>query len=218
MPSAPISTKTLSEALHWRYATKKFDAERKIPEETWAALEEALVLSPSTFGIQPWKFIVVTDHATREKLSAAAHGQRQPLDCSHFVVFAVRKNYGLEDIDRYWSRAAEVRGVPRESLKHYADIITGSIEHARKAGYLDAWMSRQVYIALGQFMASAALLGVDVCPMEGIEPAKFDEILGLTALGYTSLCAGAAGHRAADDRYAVAKKVRFRAEDVILHV
>jgi nitroreductase len=214
----PVSTKTVTDALHWRYATKKFDAAMRIPGETWAALEEALVLSPSTFGLQPWKFVVVTDHATREKLSAAAHGQRQPLDCSHFVVFTVRKNYSIEDIDRYWSRAAEVRGVSKESLKNYADIITGSIEHARKGGYLDTWMSRQVYIALGQFMASAALLGVDVCPMEGIDPPKFDEILGLTALGYTALCCGAAGYRAADDRYAAAPKVRFKAADVILHV
>jgi nitroreductase len=218
VPMTPVSAKTVTEALHWRYATKKFDAARKIPEATWAALEEALVLSPSTFGIQPWKFVVVTDHPTRERLSAAAHGQRQPIDCSHLVVFAVRKNLGLEDIERYWSRAAEVRGVSKDSLRHYADIITGSIEHARKGGYLDSWMSRQVYIALGQFMASAALLGVDVCPMEGIEPPRFDEILGLTALGYTALCAGAAGYRAADDRYAVAKKVRFKAEDVIVHV
>jgi len=218
MPITHVSAKTVTEALRWRYATKKFDAARKIPDETWAALEEALVLSPSTFGLQPWKFVVVTDHATRERLSAAAHGQRQPVDCSHFVVFALRKDYSVADIDRYWTRSAEVRGVSKESLKGYADIIAGALEHARKGGHLDAWMSRQVYIALGQFMAAAALLGVDVCPMEGIEPAKFDEILGLTALGYSSLCAGAAGYRAADDRYATAPKVRFRAEDVILHV
>jgi nitroreductase len=218
MPFTPVSTKTVTEALHWRYATKKFDAARRIPEATWAALEEALVLSPSTFGIQPWKFVVVRDQATRERLSAAAHGQRQPLDCSHFVVFAVRKDYSLEDIDRYQTRAAEVRGVAKESLRGYSDIIARSLEHARRAGTLDAWMSRQVYIALGQFMAAAALLGVDVCPMEGIEPPKFDEILGLAALGYTALCAGAAGYRAADDKYAGAPKVRFRPEDVIIHV
>jgi nitroreductase len=218
MPITHVSTKTVTEALRWRYATKKFDAARKIPDDTWAALEEALVLSPSSFGLQPWKFVVVTDPATRERLSGASHGQRQPIDCSHFVVFAVRKDYSLADLDRYWARAAEVRGVAKESLRGYADIIAGALEHARKGGTLDAWMSRQVYIALGQFMASAALLGVDVCPMEGIVPAKFDEILGLSALGYSALCAGAAGFRAADDRYAGSPKVRFKAEDVILHV
>jgi nitroreductase len=218
MPSSPVSTKTVTDALHWRYATKKFDASMRIPDATWAALEEVLVLSPSSYGLQPWKFIVVTDKATREKLSAASWGQRQPIDCSHFVVFAGRKNFSAADLDLHISRTAQVRGVAKESLKGISDVILGAIEKARKAGYLDTWMSRQVYIALGQFMASAALLGVDVCPMEGIEPPKYDEILGLTALGYTALCAGAAGYRAADDSYSASPKVRFKADEVILHV
>lgn len=218
MSHTPVSTKTLMEALHWRYATKKFDASRKIPDATWAVLEEALVLSPSTFGIQPWKFIVVTDKATREKLSAASWGQSQPLDCSHYVVFAGRKNLDATDIDHFITRTAEVRGVTKESLKHYAHVIAGSTDKARHEGHLDTWMSRQVYIALGQYMASAALLGIDTCPMEGFDPPKYDEILGLTAMGFTALCAGAAGYRATDDKYATSPKVRFKADEVIVHV
>jgi nitroreductase len=218
MPITPVPAKTVTDALHWRYATKKFDASKKIPDATWAALEEALALSPSSFGLQPWKFIVVRDPATREKLSAASWGQRQPIDCSHFVVFAGRKNYSAADLDHFIARTAEVRGASKESLKGYADIISGSLDKARQGGYLDTWMSRQVYIALGQFMASAALLGVDVCPMEGIDPPRYDEILGLTAMGYSALCCGAAGYRAADDGYAAAPKVRFRADEVIVHV
>ena len=213
----PVSAKTVIDALQWRYATKKFDATRTIPAETWAALERALVLAPSSFGLQPWRFVVVRDKATREKLSAAAWGQRQPIDCSHFVVFAGRKGYDAKDLEHFIERTAEVRGVPKESLKGYADIIAGSAEKARQVGYLDSWLARQVYIALGQFMTSAALLGIDTCPMEGIDPAEFDRILGLPALGYTALCAGAAGYRAPDDKYAVAPKVRFKAEEVILH-
>jgi nitroreductase len=212
----PISTQTLSEALHWRYATKKFDAARKIPEATWAALEESLLLSPSSYGLQPWKFVVVGDPATRERLSAAAHGQRQPVDASHFVVFAFKKDLDASDVDRFLGRTAEVRGVAPDSLKAYGDHIKSSAEGARKAGYLDTWMSRQVYIALGQFMTSAALLGVDSCPMEGIVASKFEEILGLGATGYGVLCACAAGYRAADDKYAGMPKVRFKAQDVIL--
>ncbi len=218
MPVTPIPAKTITEALHWRYATKKFDTSRKIPDATWAALEEVLVLSPSSFGLQPWKFIVVRDPATREKLAAASYGQRKAIECSHFVVFAVRKNYSAADLDHFVSRTAEVRGVAKDSLKGYADRISGSIEGARKGGALDAWMSRQVYIALGQFMTAAALLGIDVGPMEGFEPPKYDEILGLTAMGYTALCCGAAGYRAADDAYASEAKVRYRPEEVIVHV
>ncbi len=213
----PISAATLSSALHWRYATKKFDPARKIPADTWTALEQALVLAPSSYGLQPWKFIVVRDPAKLEQLSAAAYGQRQPADCSHFVVFAVRKNYSEADLAHFIARTAEVRGTTPDALKGYSDIITGSLVRARQAGYLDTWMGKQAYIALGQFLTSAALLGIDTCPMEGIEPAKFDEILGLPALGYTTLCAAPAGYRATDDKYAALPKVRFEANEVIIH-
>jgi nitroreductase len=212
----PASTQTVSEALHWRYATKKFDRARKIPAATWACLEEALVLAPSSFGVQPWKFVVVQDPATLEKLSGAAHGQTQPVECSHFVVFAARRGLDGSDVGRHIARISEVRGVPAANLKGFGDVISGYVEHARKQGTLDAWCARQTYIALGQFMAAAALLGVDACPMEGIDPVGFDEILGLAARGYGALCACAAGYRASDDKYALLAKVRYRVQDVIL--
>jgi nitroreductase len=213
-----ISSDTLLEALQWRCATKKFDPAKKIPADLWATLEQALVLAPSSFGLQPWKFVVVQDAATRLKLCTASWGQTQPVECSHYVVFAVRKNLGAEHVDRYLDRIVEVRGGTKDALKGYRDIMLGSLEKARAGGYLDVWQSHQVYIALGQFMASAALLGVDTCPMEGIEPSKYDEILGLAAQGCTTLCAGAAGYRSADDKYAATKKVRFKPADVIQHV
>jgi nitroreductase len=218
MPPTPVSAGTLTDALHWRYATKKFDRTMSIPAATWAVLEEALVLSPSSAGLQPWKFVVVRETATRKRLSEAARGQAQPLDCSHFVVFAGRKNFGEPDIEHYFKKVAEVRGATPESLKGHRDMISGAVDKARSGGYLDTWMSRQVYIALGVFIASAALLGVDACPMEGFEPEKFDEILGLGAMGYGALCACAAGYRSADDKYAAMPKVRFKPEDVIVHV
>jgi nitroreductase len=213
-----LPTKTLTEALHWRYATKKFDPSAKIPAATWAALEEALVLAPSSFGLQPWKFVIVQDGATREKLSAAAWGQRQPVDCSHFVVFAGRKGLDMGDIKAFLERTAEVRGSTLDSLKAYGDVITGFAERGRKEGWIDAWAAKQAYIALGGLMTAAALLGVDACPMEGLDPAKFNEILGLTEKGYAALCACALGYRAADDKYAKLPKVRYKAEDVIVHV
>jgi nitroreductase len=214
----PVSTKTLSEALHWRYATKKFDASATIPSATWAALEESLLLAPSSYGLQPWRFVVVTDPGKRAQLSAASWGQTQATDCSHFVVLAGRKGYDDADLEHFIARTVEVRGVAKESLQGYANVIKGATQRAREAGTLDAWMEKQTYIALGQFMAAAALLGVDTCPMEGIERGKFDEILGLGPTGYATLCACAAGYRSADDKYSRAAKVRFKAEEVILHV
>ncbi len=211
-----IPTQTLTEALHWRYATKKFDPTKKIPAETWAALQQSLVLAPSSYGLEPWKFVIVDDPATREKISAAAYGQRQPVDCSHLVVFAGRKNMDAKDVEKFITHTAAVRGLPKDSLKGYQDTIEGSVERARKGGYLDVWNSRQVYIALGVYLASAALLGVDTCPMEGFDPAKVDEILGLSAKGYGSLVLGPAGYRAADDKYAGLAKVRYPAQDVFI--
>jgi nitroreductase len=214
----PVPTDTLLHALHWRYATKKFDPAKKIPAADWQALEQALVLSPSSAGLQPWKFIIVTDPTVKARLRPAAWDQSQVADCSHFVVLAVRKDLGSEHVDRHIGRMAEVRGVAPESLGKFRQMITGNLDKARAEARLDIWQSHQVYIALGQFIASAALLGVDTCPMEGFDPAKFDEILGLPGTGFASVVCCAAGYRAADDKYATTKKVRFKPDEVIVRI
>ena len=214
----PISNSTLLEALNWRYATKQLDPARQIPAEIWATLEQALVLSPSSFGIQPWKFIVVTDPAVRAKLVPVSWGQTQPVDASHHVVFAVKKGLGEPEITRYIARTAEVRGVPVAALEGFKNMMLGSLQKAVAGGYLDAWQTHQIYIALGQFMASAAVLGIDTCPMEGIEPTQYDEILGLTGTGYATVVTCAAGYRAADDKYAHLPKVRFPVDEVITRI
>ncbi len=213
----PINSSQLLDSLRWRYATKTFDPSRKIAPELWAALEESLVLTPSSFGIQPWKFQVITDAGLRERLVAASWNQSQPRDCSHFVVFTVKKGLGEPEIDRYLARTAEVRGTTAEALAPFKKVMMGSLGKAATAGTLDTWQSHQIYIALGQFMAAAALLRVDTCPMEGLDPAKYDEILGLAGSGYATVVACAAGYRAASDKYAATPKVRFKAADVIVH-
>ncbi|MDB6167143.1 MAG: nitroreductase [Verrucomicrobia bacterium] len=212
----PVSPDTLVRALHWRYATQWFDPARKIPEETWLALEQALVLSPSSIGLQPWKFIVITDAALKTRLLPASFDQAKTVDCSHFVVFTVRKNLGHDHVDRHIARMAEVRGVTPESLGKFRRMATGNLDKARSEERLDTWQTHQVYIALGQFMASAAVIGVDTCPMEGIDPEKFDGILDLKETGYATVVACAAGYRRTDDKYADTKKVRFKPEDVIV--
>ena len=211
----PITDSQLLGALNWRYATKSFDASKKIPADHWSTLEQALVLSPSSFGIQPWKFIVITDPALKEKLVPVSWGQTQPKESSHFVVFAVKKGLGEAEVGRYMARTAEVRGTTVESLAPFKNVIMGSLGKAAAAGYLDQWQTHQIYIALGQFMASAALIGVDTCPMEGIEPTKYDEILGLTGTGWATVVACAAGYRSAADKYASLPKVRFPVDEVV---
>ena len=213
-----IHREQLINQLNWRYATKLFDPAKKIPAADWHVLEQALVLSPSSAGLQPWKFIIVTDPAMKARLRPAAHDQAQVTECSHFVVLTVRKGLGDEHVDRHIGRMAEVRGLTTESLGKFRQMVTGNLDKARAEERLDVWQSHQVYIALGQFMAGAALLGVDTCAMEGFVPEKFDEILGLRDTGYASVVCCAAGYRAADDKYATIKKVRFKPDDVITRI
>ncbi|MCU0706125.1 MAG: NAD(P)H-dependent oxidoreductase [Fimbriiglobus sp.] len=212
MPAVPPSD--LLAALNWRYAVKKFDATKKIPADTWAALEQCLLLSPSSYGLQPWKFFVVETPALREQLLPHSWGQRQIVDADKLVVFAVKKDVGVADADRLIARTAAVRGIPADALAGYRGMMAGSLTKTPPDA-VDVWMSRQVFIALGVFLTTAAALGVDACPMEGFVPEQYDEILGLTAKGYASRVVATAGYRAADDAYAGLKKVRYELGEVV---
>ncbi len=213
---APLSTTDLLNQLHWRYAVKKFDKSRSIAEATWETLESSLVLTPSSFGLQPWKFLVINDPAVRTKLLPASWGQSPIVEASRLVVFTKKNAISVDDIDAYIARIIQVRGVSAESLAGYREMMVGSIT---SPGFdMGGWTARQVYIALGNFLTSCAVLGVDACPMEGIEKDKYDEILGLKKSGYTTLCVATAGYRSLEDKYAAAPKVRFDKQLVIQHV
>ncbi|MBI2515826.1 MAG: NAD(P)H-dependent oxidoreductase [Opitutae bacterium] len=208
----------LLQQLNWRYATKQFDPQRKIGSQDWAALEEALVLTPSSFGLQPWKFVVVTEPAVKGKLVAASWGQQQVADCSHLVVFAAKKNIGETDIDEYLGLIAAVRSAPREALSGFRDMMVGGLVNGRDGAARYTWAARQVYIALGNFLTSAALLGIDACPMEGFDAARYGEILDLDRQGLAATVIAAAGYRANGDKYAALKKVRFQKNQVLAAV
>ncbi|HEY8900248.1 MAG TPA: NAD(P)H-dependent oxidoreductase [Chthoniobacterales bacterium] len=214
----PISGATLLSALRWRYATKQFDPAKKIPAETWAALEDALVLAPSSFGLQPWKFLVITDQAVKESLVGLSWGQRQLADASHVVVFTVKHPIDATDVRRHIERTAEVQGTPVESLAGFEKVVAGFVENPPFGLEIRSWSTRQVYIALGQFMSAAALLGIDTCPMEGLDPAAYDKALGLEGTGYFTVAACPAGYRSAEDKSAARAKVRFTREAVITHI
>lgn len=212
-----IPGESLLQQMKWRYATKKFDATKKIPAADWAVLEESLVLTASSYGLQPWKFIVVTDPALKAKLRPASWNQSQVEDCSHLVVFTAQQDVTEADVDRFISRIAEVRGVTAESLAGYKGFMMGDLVNGARHAIIHEWAARQTYIAMGNLLTSAALLGIDACPFEGIEPAKYDEILGLKGSGYATVSACPVGYRAEDDKYATAPKVRFAAKDVVEH-
>jgi len=212
-----ITGDSLLQQLNWRYATKKFDSTKPISASDWAVLEEALILSASSYGLQPWKFIVVTDPVLKAKLRPASWNQSQVEDCSHLVVFTAQQDVTEADVDRFIARIAEVRGATVESLAGYKGYMVGDLVNGARHAIIKEWAARQTYIAMGNLLTSAALLGIDACPFEGIEPAKYDEILGLNGSGYATVAACPLGYRSAEDKYASAPKVRFTAKDVIDH-
>lgn len=212
-----IEGTSLIDQLNWRYATKQFDTNRKIPTDQWEALEQALVLSPSSSGLQAWQFIVVEDPAVRKELRAVSWDQPQVTDASHLVVFAAQKDYTEKDLNEYLARISDVRGVSIESLDSFRQMITGNVE-GKDPETRAAWLARQPYIALGFLLSAAAQMGIDACPMEGFDPAAYDKILGLTDQGLTAVVIATVGYRSSDDKYASLPKVRFSAEKVIRHV
>lgn len=212
------SPEVVLQQLNWRYATKKFDPDQKIPAEIWALLEQSLVLAPSSFGLQPWKFFVIENPDIRAQLVEHSWGQKQVVEASHLVVLAIKTTVDADYVDHYLARMAEVQGVPVENLQKFGDVVKGFIAKPPYPLDLQEWSARQVYIALAQLMVVAAMVGVDTCPMEGFNPAKYDEVLGLPTLGYKSAVVCPLGYRASDDKYATAPKVRFPTSEVVAYL
>ena len=214
----PSQRAAIAEALNWRYAVKKFDPARKISAEDWGLLKKSLHLAPSSYGLQQWKFIVVENPAVREQLKAVSWNQTQVTDASHYVVLAYREEITGEYVDRYIRRIAEVRGVTEESLAGFRQNMIKNLVEGGQGLQIDAWCARQAYIAIGFLMETAALLGIDSCPMEGLEPEAYDRILGLEGTGYLTAGTVALGYRHADDWLQHARKVRFEESEIIVTV
>jgi nitroreductase len=213
-----IERHQLIDQLNWRYATKQFDPARKISTEDWTALEEALVLTPSSIGLQPWTFLVIDDPDIRAKLLPASYGQPQVVDASHLVVFATKANYSEADVDAHIRQAARVHGVGVEALDGLRTMAMRSIVQGMTETERKIWAENQTFIALGNLVTSAALLGIDAAPMGGFEKFRYDDILSLKARGLTTSVIAALGYRVPTDKYATAPKVRFPREEIVLHV
>ena len=208
-------TRQLLNALNWRYATKVFDPNKKIPADVWQTLERALVLSPSSYGLQPYRFLVISDPAKRAALLPHSWNQKQVVDASHFVVFTARTRMTEADVDKLIARTTDVRKIPAESLNFYRDMMLGDLVKGPRSRMAHEWAARQAYIALGNLMTCAAVLGVDACPMEGFVPSEYDRVLGLENSGYATVVCCALGYRAANDKYASLPKVRFELQELV---
>ena len=211
------SSDTLLQALRWRYATKAFDPGRQIDAATWGALEQALVLTASSYGLQPWKFLVITDPALRAELRPHSWNQSQITDCSHLVVLLKKRTVTAADADRLIHTIATTRGIETSVLDGYRQMIQVDLIDGPRSQVIGGWAANQVYIALGNLLTSAALLGVDTCAIEGFSPPDYDRILQLESSDYQSCVVCACGYRSADDKYASLAKVRYAAADLIEH-
>ncbi len=196
-------------AHNWRYATKKFDPSRKIDETTWKAIESSLILTPSSYGLQPWKFVIVQNPSLRQELLGHSWKQNQVVDCSHLVVFLAKEKMDEDHIDSYIQSIVNLRGVNAESLEGYKKMMVGDLVKGGRSKVIEEWATNQVYIALGNLMTTCALLSVDACPMEGIVPSKYDEVLKLSGSGFKTKVVCPIGYRSSDDTYQNLKKVRF---------
>lgn len=197
----------------WRYATKKFDTTKKVSDEDLETLLEATRLSASSYGLQPYHVIVVSDQKVKEQLKPASWNQSQITDASHIIVFANATEFGEELVDDYLANVSETRNIPEEGLKGYSDFMKSKLIDLPTETKSN-WTARQAYIAFGNLMQAAAELKIDTCPMEGFESDKYNEILGLEDKNLNAAVVLAVGYRSAEDETQHLPKVRKSKEEL----
>ena len=214
---AKIDNEIIHNQLNWRYACKKFDPTKVIREADWNILAESLRLSASSYGLQPWKFIVVQNPEIRKQLLPVSWNQTPVTEASHFVVLTYKEKMDEEHITKHIEQMAKVRGIEASTLDGFKRGAMGDLVKGPRSEVINWWAQRQCYIAMGSFLTTAALMEIDTLPMEGLDPAAYDKILELDGSGYKTVAAIACGYRAADDKYQHIKKVRFDMKDVVVY-
>lgn len=200
-------TETLIQGLNWRYACKKFDANKSLDEKTVDTLVEAFNLTATSYGLQPLKLLVIENQALKNKLVPASYGQEQVKDASHLFVILAQKSMGSEDIESYFENIKNLRNTPEEITAPFkAHLLNWTQDTAQSD--MELWARKQTYIALGNLLTACALLEVDSCPMEGFEAAKYDEILNLEDSNFTTSLVLPVGFRHEEDFMASLAKVR----------
>lgn len=199
--------------LEWRYATKKFDADKKLPETELNALKRAVQLSASSYGLQPYKVLIVTDPSVREQLLPASWNQPQIIEASHLFIFCSRLHTGATEVATFFDRKAKVQGMEASVFEGAVSFVSGKIAEKSESD-IKVWNTHQTYIAVGTLLAAAGEAQVDACPMEGFDPKAYDTILGLTEQGLQASVVVALGYRALEDDNAKAPKVRKSEADL----
>lgn len=202
------------DSLNWRYATKEFDATKKISETDLNEIIEAFRLTSSSFGLQPWKLIIVENKEKREELLPVSWGQKQIVDASHLLVFTRVKNFWAVNVDKYLESSCEITWTTREQLKWYEDMmkwfISGLDENTERL-----WSHEQVFIALWNVLTVLADKKIDSCAIWGFDSIKYDEILDLDKKWLSSVVVLPIGYRSENDKHSKYPKVRFKTEEIV---
>jgi nitroreductase len=208
---------TIHESLHWRYATKQFDATKKVSDEDLNYILEAGRLAATSYGLQPFSIVVVTDIAKKQALVPHAYGQTHVGDNSVLLVLAARTDVDAEFITEYTNRIETVRGLPTGTVDGFKNMMIGDLTN-RTAEARMTWAQKQCYIALGTMMVAAAERQIDSCPMEGFSPEGFNGVLGLTEKNLHATVILPIGYRADADATQHYKKVRKDMTDIVVTI
>jgi nitroreductase len=203
------------DGLKWRYATKRFDAAKKVSDADIQTLQQAVNLTATSYGLQTFRVALVTDPKVKEQLQVASFNQPQLTESSHVFVFANMLEVSDEYVDGFIKLLAETRGIPVDAVQGYADYMKGSLK-GKEPAFVQDWTRRQAYIALGTLLATAGELKIDTCPMEGFDPEQVNDILGLPQQGLNACVIATVGYRSEEDQTQHAAKVRLPLEELFL--
>lgn len=203
--------------LKWRYATKKFDATKKISEQDIALLKEAIQLSASSYGLQPYKVLIISDPEIKAQLKVAANGQTQLEDASHVVVFANLSDLSEKHVASYIENISKTRGLETRQLEGFSTLMNSVVGNLSEDGR-EVWAAKQTYIALGNLLSAAADLKIDSCPMEGFDPDKVAEVLNLEQHNLTPSVIAAIGYRSTEDSTQHYHKVRKPEDELFITI
>ena len=205
------------ESLNWRYATKKFDSTKKLSQKKLEILKQAFKLTPTSYGVQTMKMVIVSDDATKSKMIPLCYGQEQVKGASHVLAICIQDDVSEKDVDDYFDDVVKIRNTPETILSKYRTELKDFV-NAQSVQELENWCVNQVYIALGNLMTACAIEEIDSCPMEGFLPDKIDELLDLKKYNLKSVLLLPVGYRAKDDMFSEMKKVRKDLSETIIEL
>ncbi|SHG47796.1 NAD(P)H-dependent oxidoreductase [Flagellimonas flava] len=208
-----LNKMNLVENLKWRYATKKFDPQKKVSEQDLKYLKEAVQLSVSSYGLQLYKVLIVKDVSIREQLREVSWGQSQVTDASHLFVFCNFSEQKNEYVDDYINNIVETQNIPISAVEGYGEFIKENLSKKTTSEW-QSWSKKQTYLSLANLLNACAELKIDACPMEGFDSAAYNEILGLDKKGLNASVIATVGYRSEQDETQYRKKVRKALEEL----